>query len=206
MPNKTRKIAATGMLCALTYVVMAVGRVPVVLFLKYDPSDIVVTLGGLIWGPMTAFTVSAAVAVIEMLTVSHTGLLGCIMNIVQTVSFACTAAAIYRKRRTLGGAVAGLRIDEAGRRALLNGRAAALTPKEYQLLRLLSRAPGAVLTKEEIYQTVWREPANGCLHAVENTVFQLRKKLRPLAAGQDVIETAVGYGYRLAAEVRAGAD
>src|SRR5699024_5620546 len=101
-------IAATGMLCALTYVVMAVGRVPVVLFLKYDPSDIIVTLGGLIWGPMTAFTVSAVVAVIEMLTVSDTGILGCIMNVVQTVSFACTAALIYRRRRTLGGAVAGL--------------------------------------------------------------------------------------------------
>ena len=108
MNTKTRKIAATGMLCALTYVVMAVGRVPVVLFLKYDPSDIVVTLGGLIWGPMTAFTVSAVVAVIEMLTVSDTGILGCIMNVVQTVSFACTAAVIYRRRRTLGGAVAGL--------------------------------------------------------------------------------------------------
>lgn len=108
MNTKTRKIAATGMLCALTYVVMAVGRVPVVLFLKYDPSDIVVTLGGLIWGPMTAFTVSAVVAVIEMLTVSDTGILGCIMNVVQTVSFACTAALIYRRRRTLGGAVAGL--------------------------------------------------------------------------------------------------
>lgn len=106
----------------------------------------------------------------------------------------------------LSGPLPVLRIDEAGRRALLNGRAAALTPKEYQLLRLLSRAPGAVLTKEEIYQTVWREPANGCLHAVENTVFQLRKKLRPLAAGQDVIETAVGYGYRLAAEVDGGFD
>ena len=92
MNTNTRKIAATGMLCALTYVVMAVGRVPVVLFLKYDPSDIVVTLGGLIWGPMTAFTVSAVVAVIEMLTVSDTGILGCIMNVVQTVSFACTAA------------------------------------------------------------------------------------------------------------------
>ena len=108
MNTNTRKIAATGMLCALTYVVMAVGRVPVVLFLKYDPSDIVVTLGGLIWGPMTAFTVSAVVAVIEMLTVSDTGILGCIMNVVQTVSFACTAAVIYRRRRTLGGAVAGL--------------------------------------------------------------------------------------------------
>ena len=108
MNTNTRKIAATGMLCALTYVVMAVGRVPVVLFLKYDPSDIVVTLGGLIWGPTTAFTVSAVVAVIEMLTVSDTGILGCIMNVVQTVSFACTAALIYRRRRTLGGAVAGL--------------------------------------------------------------------------------------------------
>lgn len=108
MNTNTRKIAATGMLCALTYVVMAVGRVPVVLFLKYDPSDIVVTLGGLIWGPMTAFTVSAVVAVIEMLTVSDTGILGCIMNVVQTVSFACTAALIYRRRRTLGGAMAGL--------------------------------------------------------------------------------------------------
>ena len=108
MNTNTRKIAATGMLCALTYVVMAVGRVPVVLFLKYDPSDIVVTLGGLIWGPMTTFTVSAVVAVIEMLTVSDTGILGCIMNVVQTVSFACTAALIYRRRRTLGGAVAGL--------------------------------------------------------------------------------------------------
>ncbi len=106
--NKTRKIAVTGMLCALTYVVMAVGRVPVVLFLKYDPSDIVVTLGGLIWGPMTAFTVSAVVALIEMVTVSDTGILGCVMNIVQTVSFACMAAVIYRKKRTLSGAVAGL--------------------------------------------------------------------------------------------------
>lgn len=108
MNTHTRKIAAAGMLCALTYVVMAAGRVPVVLFLKYDPSDIVVTLGGLIWGPMTAFAVSATVAVIEMLTVSDTGILGCIMNIVQTVSFACTAAALYQRRRTLGGAVAGL--------------------------------------------------------------------------------------------------
>ena len=41
------------MLCAITYVIMAVGRIPVVLFLKYDPSDVIVTLGGLIWGPMT---------------------------------------------------------------------------------------------------------------------------------------------------------
>ena len=77
MNVKAKRITTIAMLCALAYVVMAVGRVPVVLFLKYDPKDVVITLGGLIWGPMTA-------------------------------CFACTASAIYRKKRTLAGAVAGL--------------------------------------------------------------------------------------------------
>ena len=108
MNNQTRKLTTIGMLCAVTYVMMAVGRIPVVLFLKYDPSDVIVTLGGLIWGPMTSCIVSVVVASVEMVTVSSTGILGCIMNIVQTVSFACTASAIYRKKRTMSGAVIGL--------------------------------------------------------------------------------------------------
>ena len=108
MNSKIKKITTIGMLCAITYVTMAVGRIPVVLFLKYDPSDVIVTLGGLIWGPMTSCIVSVIVATFEMITVSDTGILGCIMNIVQTVSFACTASAIYQKKRTMSGAVIGL--------------------------------------------------------------------------------------------------
>ena len=108
MRPTTKNVTVTAMLCALTYLVMAVGRIPVVLFLKYDPSDVVVTLGGLIWGPMTACAVSVVVAVLEMVTVSETGVLGCVMNIVQTLSFAGPACLIYRRRRTLGGAAAGL--------------------------------------------------------------------------------------------------
>ena len=108
MNSQTRKLTTIGMLCAVTYVIMAVGRIPVVMFLKYDPSDVIVTLGGLIWGPMTSCIVSVVVASVEMVTVSSTGILGCIMNIVQTVSFACTASAIYRKKRTMSGAVIGL--------------------------------------------------------------------------------------------------
>ena len=41
--------------------------------------------------------------------------------------------------------------------------------------------------------------------AVENTVFQLRRKLRPLAAN-GLIETVAGYGYKLAADVCAETD
>lgn len=50
MDSKTKRITTTAMLCAVAYVVVVVGRVPVVLFLKYDPKDIIITLGGLIWG------------------------------------------------------------------------------------------------------------------------------------------------------------
>ena len=58
MNSKTKRITAIGMLCAITYVTMVVGRIPIILFLKYDPSDVIVTLGGFIWGPMTSCIVS----------------------------------------------------------------------------------------------------------------------------------------------------
>ncbi len=108
MAGKTKRITTTAMLCAIAYVVVVVGRIPVVLFLKYDPKDIIITLGGLIWGPMTSFIVSVIVSLIEMMTISENGVLGCIMNIISTCSFACTASVIYKKKRTLPGAVTGL--------------------------------------------------------------------------------------------------
>lgn len=108
MRSKTQKITTIAMLCAIAYIVTAVGRIPVILFLKYDPSDVIVTLGGLIWGPMTSLIVSVIVAVTEMMTVSDTGIIGCIMNIVSTCSFACTASAVYKRKRTLSGSVTGL--------------------------------------------------------------------------------------------------
>ena len=85
MNSKTKRVTTIGMLCAITYVTMVVGRIPIILFLKYDPSDVIVTLGGFIWGPMTSCIVSVIVATLEMITVSDTGILGCIMNIVQTL-------------------------------------------------------------------------------------------------------------------------
>ena len=100
------------MLCALAYVVMAVGRVPGRALLKYDPKDVVITLGGPDLGaddrlPLSRFSSPFW----TMFTVSDTGILGCIMNILSTCAFACTASAIYRKKRTLAGAVAGLAPD-----------------------------------------------------------------------------------------------
>ena len=106
--SKTQKITIIAMLSALAYVLMLVGRVPMVLFLKYDPKDIIIAIGGFIWGPFASFAVSVIVGFVEMITVSDDGIIGCIMNILSTCTFACTAAFIYKKFHTIYGAFAGL--------------------------------------------------------------------------------------------------
>ena len=108
MNNKTKKLTTLAMLCAIAYVVMLVGRVPVVMFLKYDPKDVIIAPGGLVFGPMSALLISLVVSFVEMLTASDTGFIGLVMNILSTAAFACTASAIYKKKRTIHGAVLGM--------------------------------------------------------------------------------------------------
>ena len=96
------------MLSTLAFVLMAVGRVPMVLFLKYDPKDIIIAIGGFIWGPLTSFIVTMVVGFIEMITVSDDGLAGFLMNVLSSAAFACTAAFIYKKVHNIYGAFAGL--------------------------------------------------------------------------------------------------
>lgn len=111
MNTKTKKTAALGMLAAVAYVAMLVGRfslIPAVPFLLYDPKDVIIVIGGFIWGPFSAFIISLVVSLVEMVTVSDTGLIGCAMNIISTCSFACTAAYIYKKRCTIDGAIISL--------------------------------------------------------------------------------------------------
>ena len=108
--TKTKKLTAIGMLCALAYIVVVVGRFPIgfVDFLKYDPKDIVIVIGGFIYGPLASFAISAVVSIVEMFTISDTGVIGMIMKIISTCSFACTAAFLYKKRHDMTGAVLGL--------------------------------------------------------------------------------------------------
>lgn len=108
MKEKTKKLTMLAMICAFAYVVMVVGRIPVVLFLKYDPKDVVITIGGFLLGPMAAFGTSLLVSLLEMFTVSDTGFIGMVMNLLSTCSFACVAAMIYKKKHTIAGALLGL--------------------------------------------------------------------------------------------------
>ena len=106
--SKTKKLSTTAMLCTLAYIAAAFGRIPIVLFLKYDPKDVIIVIGGFLFGPLTSLVITVIVSVVQMFTTSTTGILGCLMNIISSCSFACTASLIYRRKHTLSGAMLGL--------------------------------------------------------------------------------------------------
>lgn len=106
--HQIKKLSVLAMLTAFAYVVLCFLRFPIVLFLKYEPKDVIITIGGFLYGPLAAFGVSVVVSFLEMITISDTGWIGMVMNILSTCSFACTAAYFYKKRHTLSGAITGL--------------------------------------------------------------------------------------------------
>jgi two-component system, OmpR family, response regulator RegX3 len=86
-----------------------------------------------------------------------------------------------------------LRLDLRGRRAAIAGRELQLTAKEFDLLALLMRDPGAVVTKQRLLNEVWDTNWYGLSKTVDVHVATLRKKL----GDPGLIETVRGIGLRL---------
>ena len=108
MKSSTKKLVGLAMFCAISYLIMVIGRIPVVMFLKYDPKDVMVAIAGFVYGPLSAFIVSVIVSFFEMITVSNDGIIGFIMNVLSTSVFVCTASFFYKKKHTIKGAMIGL--------------------------------------------------------------------------------------------------
>lgn len=109
-PN-TKKLVLLAMLAAIAYMLAAVIHIPLIPaapFLSYEPKDVIITIGGFLMGPIAAVVIPLVVAALEMVTVSSTGIIGCVMNFISSAFFCCTAAIIYKKKRDIAGAVLGL--------------------------------------------------------------------------------------------------
>lgn len=109
----TRTLVCTAMLCAVAYGVMYASKtifafMSVAGFLKFDLKDVVIAIGGFLFGPLNVLFVSVVVSLIEAVTVSTTGPWGLLMNVISTCSFLCPAAYLYKKNRSFQWAVLGL--------------------------------------------------------------------------------------------------
>ena len=106
----TKKITTVGMLCAMAMIVnvfISFPIVPAVSFLRYDPKDILIVIGGFIYGPMTSLLMSFICSIFEIM-LKGGNILDVLMNMVSTCSFACMAAFVYKKVHNQKGAILGL--------------------------------------------------------------------------------------------------
>lgn len=84
----------------------------------------------------------------------------------------------------------------------VSGREITLTLKEFQVLELLMEHQDAVLTREQLLNTVWGYEFDGASRTVDVHIRTLRQKLEEAGA---LIETVRGLGYRLSSNPSQGA-
>ena len=96
--------------------------------------------------------------------------------------------------RTKAGA---LEIDIVAHTVTIDGKPVKLTPKEFELLAVLARNAGRVVTHRQILTAVWGPAHTEDMQYLRVFIGQLRQKL---SDAPDVIQTESGVGYRLAAD------
>lgn len=89
-----------------------------------------------------------------------------------------------------------LKIDYASRTVELDGESLKLTRKEYDLLRLLTRNAGKVLTHDFLLREVWGAAQTDQAQYLRVHIGNLRQKLRDDPASPSFILTEPGVGYR----------
>ena len=94
--------------------------------------------------------------------------------------------------------IGGLRLDFSSYQAWLHDEPIALTPKEYELLKLLVTNPGRAFTRDELLERIWGYEYYGDTRTVDVHIRHLRAKLKGDPAVSDAIETVRGVGYRFA--------
>jgi DNA-binding response OmpR family regulator len=102
--------------------------------------------------------------------------------------------ALLRRPRSGATALVGdLAVDPARRTATVRGTVITLTATEFDILALLARDPGVVVTRADLLHAVWGAAFVGDDHLVDVHVANLRGKI-----GEGLVETIRGVGYKLA--------
>ncbi len=106
-------------------------------------------------------------------------------------------------RRYRGAAATVLRageltLDDERKQVTVRGRPVTLSPREFDLVRLLAARPGKVFSSADILATIWPD-RSGVAEDVKKYVHMLRGKIEQDPAHPEIIVTVRGFGYRLVA-------
>lgn len=88
----------------------------------------------------------------------------------------------------------GVELDVRRHTVTVNGMPAELTLKEFELLRILMKNRNAVLTRDNLLESIWGYDCAGETRTVDVHIKTLRQKL---GAGSEIIKTVRGVGYKI---------
>lgn len=109
---RTNKLVKLGLLAAISVVLVLFVKFPIfpnASFLEYDLADVPILIGTFMFGPIEGLLITVVVSILQWLLVSPaSGWVGAVMHICATGAFVMVAGLIYKKKRTMGGAILAL--------------------------------------------------------------------------------------------------
>ncbi|HWS43915.1 MAG TPA: response regulator transcription factor [Pseudoflavonifractor sp.] len=91
----------------------------------------------------------------------------------------------------------GIIMDDGAKSVTVDGESVALTPIEYNILKLLLQSPGRVYSTGQIYELVWNDLSLGSENTVAVHIRHLREKLEIDPANPRYIKVVWGLGYKM---------
>lgn len=104
------------------------------------------------------------------------------------------AAKVRRHKKNRSITYAGITLDYDKRLCMIEGKPIDLTGKEFDILAILFKKGGNVLSREEIFEAIWNTNQAVESRAVDMHIKSLRAKL---GKKQDIIKTVYGIGYKI---------
>lgn len=115
---------------------------------------------------------------------------------------------VLRRYMQLGGGneqskvlrIGSIELDDAGKSVSADGEKVNLTPREYDILKLLMNHPGRVYSPKEIYRKIWGEDPFGAENTIAVHIRHLREKLEINPAEPRYLKVVWGQGYKMEGE------
>ncbi|MBO5873088.1 MAG: response regulator transcription factor [Clostridia bacterium] len=95
----------------------------------------------------------------------------------------------------------GILLDDSQKLVLVDGSTVSLTPREYDILKLLMKSVGRVYSPKEIYREIWKEEPYGAENAVAVHIRHLREKIEINPAEPRYLKVVWGRGYKMERDV-----
>ena len=100
-------------------------------------------------------------------------------------------------KKTNGYTIGNIELDDNSKRVTVDGDEVALTPTEFEILKLLMKNKGKVLSPKEIYRAVWNDEAYGGEGTVAVHIRHIREKVEINPAEPRYLKVVWAHGYKM---------